>query len=162
MNIKKQHIVLNLIASGRYSLNDQTGEIISHIGKEPRVLQPIAHYNGYKQYNLDVGYNERIMIYGQGFSYLYKWRTTFDPAFVIDHIDGDKSNNKPDNLRCITQKDNNNASGNRLGSKIKRVRLPIDVKTAIIQAHKDGVSFVKLAAKYGTTRQTIARLCNVT
>src|SRR5687768_587112 len=107
MDIKKQHIVLNLIKSGRYSLNHETGEVISHIGKEPKVLQPIQHYTGYLQYNLDIGYNERISVYGQGFSYLAKWQTTYNPAFVIDHIDKDRANNRPNNLRCITEEENN-------------------------------------------------------
>ena len=164
MNIKKQHIVLNLIRSGRYSLNPQTGDVVSHVGKEVRILKPIRLYTGYLQYVLDIGYNEQITVYGQGFSYLATYLNTYDPAFVIDHKDQDKANNKPDNLRCITEQENNkdNFKGSHGRKKgFRRVRLPIDVKQAIIELHKQGVSAVKLAAKYGCTRQTIANICNV-
>lgn len=164
MNIKKQHIVLNLIRSGRYALNPQTGEIISLIGKAPRVLKPIQLYTGYLQYVLDIGYNETIAVYGQGFSYLATYLETYDPAYVIDHKDQDKTNNRPENLRCITEQENNKDNfkgihGRKAG--FVRKRLPIDVKQAIIAANKEGVSFVKLAEKYGCTRQTIANICNV-
>lgn len=161
MDIKKQHIVLNLIRSGRYT-SDQAGNVISHIGKNPRIIKPIEHYSGYLMYNLDIGFGEIVSVYGQGFSYLSKWLTTYNPAFVIDHIDRNKANNHPDNLRCITEKENNTATGNKQGSKIRRVRLPEDVKEAIKADHLAGISFVKLAVKYGTTRQTISKLCSVT
>lgn len=160
MELAKQHIVLSLIRSGRYELNHETGEIISNIGHEPRVLKPIKHYTGYLQYGLDIGFKQKIMVYGQGFSYLAKWLSTYDPKFVIDHKDGNKSNNLPSNLRCITEKENNNAPGNKRGSKIRRVRLPRGTKLQIIEEAAAGVSFVKLAERYGTTRQTVSKICS--
>lgn len=162
MDIKKQHIVLNLIRSGRYTLDASTGDVISHIGKEPRVLKPIKHYSGYLQYILDIGFNDRINVYGQGFAYLARWMTTYDPKYVIDHKDRDKSNNRPDNLQCITEQQN--TAGNFHGQHgvkpgTTRLRLPDSAKEEIREGHKLGMSFVRLAKAYKTTRQTVAKIC---
>lgn len=164
MDINKQHIVLNLIRSKRYELNHETGDIISNCGLEPRVLKPIKHYTGYLQYRLDIGFNGYIMVYGQGFSYLAKHLTPFNPMYVIDHIDKNKGNNRPDNLRCITEQENTagNFNGRHgLAPGFRRKRLPVDQKTEIIELHKQGISFVKLAERYEVTRQTIAAICSV-
>lgn len=163
MNVKKQHIVLNLIKSGRYELNPETGEVISNIGKEKRVMKPIQHYSGYLQYSLDIGYGEQIMVYGQGFSYLATWLETYNPAYVIDHKDRNKANNVPSNLQCITQKENLKDNGRPFGKNRSdaRHRLPSSIKAEIIEGHKLGISQVKLAAKYNTTRQTVAKIVNV-
>lgn len=162
MNVKKQHIVLNLIKSGRYELNPETGEVISNIGKEKKVLKPIKHYSGYLQYHLDIGYQDSITVYGQGFSYLATWLETYNPAYVIDHIDHNKANNVPSNLRCITEKENLQDSGRPFGPNgpDARHRLPADIKAAIREEHKIGVSMVKLAVKYNTSRQTVSKIVN--
>jgi anaerobic ribonucleoside-triphosphate reductase len=163
MNIKKQHIVLNLIKSGRYELNPETGEVISNIGKEKRVMKPIKHYSGYLQYCLDIGYGEQIMVYGQGFSYLATWLEPYNPTYIIDHKDQNKANNVPSNLRCITQKENLKDNGRPFGKNRSdaRHRLPASIKAEIIEGHKLGISQVRLAEKYNTTRQTVAKIINV-
>lgn len=161
MEIHKQHIVLNLIRSKRYVLDPLTGGIISNIGKEPRILKPNIHYSGYLQYCLDIGFNTSIQVYGQGFTYLATWLHTYDPAFVIDHIDRDKANNKPDNLRCITEKENTRHDYYR-GSKPggRKVRIPIDQRHEIRKLALIGVSYCKLAKQFNTTRQTVSAICN--
>lgn len=162
MDIIKQHVVLNLVRSGRYELNHETGEILSNIGKDKRSLSPIEHYTGYLQYALDIGFNARIMVYGQVFSYLAKWLTTYDPKMVIDHKDKVKQNNRPDNLQCVSEQVNNGDNGGSTrGKTIKRVRLPIDQKEAIRLDFESGISMTKLAIKYGTTRQTVSKIVNV-
>lgn len=165
MNIFKQHVILNLIRSNRYVLDHETGNIISNIGIAPRVIKPIVHYSGYLQYVLDIGFNERITVYGQVFSFLAKHLSTYDPVLVIDHGDKNKANNKPDNLRCITEKENLAGpwrNGNKNGARNKKPRLSMAVKEAIKADFIAGISQVKLAEKYNTTRQTIARIVNVT
>lgn len=157
MRVDKQHIVLNLIKSGRYTSNQETGEIISNIGNEPRIIRPIALYNGYLQYRLDLGFNEHIMVYGHQFSYLARWMTTYDPKFVIDHIDNNKTNNHPDNLRCITQRENTEGNVKNRG-KGSKTRLPADQREQIRQLHSQGVSAVKIAAQFNITRQTVAKI----
>lgn len=158
MNIIKQHIVLSLIRSGRYKLDPATGSVISSIGKQLRKLVPTKLYTGYLEYKLDIGFNETITVYGQGFSYLATYLTTYNPKFVIDHIDKNKANNKPSNLRCITQSENNHSNFKNRGGG-KRTRLPIDQKMMLKSDWESGFSFVKLAEKYNITRQTASRLC---
>lgn len=162
MQLFKQHVILNLIHSKRYELDPLTGNIISNIGKEKRVLKPIEHYSGYLQYVLDIGFNERINVYGQGFSYLATYKEVFNPKYVIDHKNEIKSDNRPDNLRCITESENLRGHV-RHGSKkgVEKKRLPIDQKEAIKQDFKLGLSQVKIAKKYNTTRQTVAKIVNV-
>jgi len=161
MDINKQHIVLNLIRSGRYTSNED-GRIVSHCGKEPRVLAGIKHYSGYLQYNLDIGFNETISVYAQVFVYLSTYMETYNPKFVIDHIDKDKANNRHANLRCITEKDNLQGEWREGKRPFKiRVRIPIDQRVKIREEHAAGVSAVKLAEKYKTSRQTIASICAV-
>jgi hypothetical protein len=157
MNIIKQHVVLNLLRSGRYSVNEQ-GEVVSNIGRETRILKPIKLYTGYLEYRLDVGFNEAIMVYGQGIVYLATYLQTFDPTRVIDHKDGNKANNKPDNLRCITTQENNrhNFHGPNGTRQSIRKRLAPDEIAAILNGHEMGISNVKLAQRYSVTRQTIA------
>lgn len=160
MEVIKQHAVLNLIKSGRYSLDPDTGNVLSNIGKEQRVMSGIKHYTGYVQYCLDIGYTHRIMVYGHVFAYLATWLETYDPKLVIDHIDNVKDNNKPDNLRTLTQKQNTEGNIKNRG-KGSKYRLSADSKARIRGENKEGVSFVKLAEKWGISRQTIARICNV-
>lgn len=160
MNIEKQHIILSLLASGRYEVDLETGLIYSNIGKEKRLLKPIKHYSGYLQYVLDIGFSQRINAYGQGIVYLARFKTVYNPAFVIDHIDKDKANNRANNLRCITEAENNagNGKGYEHPKGYKRIRLPQDLKQEIRDKAANGVSFVRLAKEYRITRQTVARI----
>ena len=164
MDIKKQHIILSLINSGRYECDIETGEIYSNAHGTKRLKKPIEHYSGYLQYHLDIGFCETIQVYGQGFNYLFKWRKTYDPKFVIDHINGIKNDNRPENLRCITHRENTKGNfkgvvGVKKGS--IRFRLPEDAKQAIKDKAAMGISYTKLAAEYGTTRQTVSTICKV-
>lgn len=165
MDIRKQHIVLNLIKSGHYVSDEATGGIISLLNK-PKLLQPNRLDSGYYQYNLQLGYGKSIPVYGHAFTYLARHLKTYDPAYVIDHIDKNKSNNRADNLRCITEAENNGANFlanyGRLRDYKPRIRLSVDIRNEIREASKEGVSFVKLAKKYGTTRQTISKVCSET
>lgn len=163
MEIQKQHIILNLINSGRYEADLETGKIYSNIGLEKREMSGFINVQGYLQYTLDLGFGSQIMVYGQGFIYLAKWRQTFNPKFVIDHLNKIKSDNRADNLRCVTEAVNLNYEANRKErtATLVRVRLPIDVKEAIRAEAANGVSYVKLAKKYNTTRQTVSSIVNV-
>lgn len=159
MDINKQHIVLNLIRSGRYRVDFETGDVYSNVGLSERIMKPLRHYSGYLQYCLDIGFNHRIMVYGQGISFLAMYLETYDPKFVIDHKNGNKSDNRPENLRCITHAENlKDNGGHTKGKRIKRVRIPVDQRHAIREGAKLGISHVKLAEQYHTTRQTIARI----
>lgn len=160
MDLVKQHVVLSLIRLGRYELDPETGNIFTNTGTEKRILAPIRYYTGYIQYTLNIGFNQKIMVYGHVFSYLATWLTTYNPAFVIDHIDHDKSNNRPGNLRCITQSENvrhAQSSGRRNPAK-KQIRLPPDQKELIRNEAIQGISQLKLSEKYGVSRHTIASI----
>lgn len=167
MEIDKQYIVLGLIRSGRYKANPLTGEIISLIGKSPRVLQGIRHESGYIQQGFDLGYNKGvIMVYAHVFVYLYGYGT-YNPGLVIGHKNDVKNDNRLANLRAITQAQNLIGNGkseayvnrNPLGD---RRRLTADEKESIKALHSQHLSMINIAKQIGTTRQTVGRVLGAT
>lgn len=80
------------------------------------------------------------------------------PAAVqtqVDHIDGDKTNNAPSNLRWVTAGENQRSNQARLratGHQNANVKVPTSEIPAIRARHAQGESCVALAAAYGVTR----------
>ena len=156
----KQYIILHLLNSKRYSYDVEKDIVISHIGKQPRE-RCYTNVNGYKQYVLDIGFNQRIVVYGHLISYLNHWKQPFDPQYVIDHIDRNKANNHWSNLRIVTQKQNivNTTRTDRTTTAgLQRVRHTLDTKLAMYKDFLDDMSYVAIAKKYKTTRQTVAKI----
>lgn len=163
MKIENQLIVLELIKSRKYFLDWNTGDIISNAKyKGIKKMTGKITVDGYKQYNFTYRTGKIIQIYGQGFAYLSKTMVTYDPTYVIDHIDKDRTNNKPDNLRCITHRENlkNNWMFPKKRKKSKNTILTGREKMKVFTLNKNGVSLRELARQYDTTRQTIAKICN--
>ena len=158
-HLLKQVIVLELLNSKRYSYDVEKDIVISHIGKQPRVIG-FTDINGYKQYGLDTRFKTSVRVYGHLISYLNHWKQPFDPQYVIDHIDRNKANNHWSNLRIVTQKENleNSDRQSTKGSKIERVRHDVSTKQAMYKDFLDDMSYVAIAKKYKTTRQTVARI----
>lgn len=73
-------------------------------GRGKQLTKPIGtrdHY-GYLKVAVDYGYTYKVHILAWTL-YYKKWPT---PGLVIDHIDGDKENNRKDNLREVTNQIN--------------------------------------------------------
>jgi hypothetical protein len=139
----------------------ETGDIISNIGVSPRIMS-FGKINGYRQYHLDLGHEEQISAYGQCIVYLAKYRTTYNPKYVIDHMDKIRDNNKADNLRCITHKENLQGDWRNKKREFKpKFRLPIDQKLLIRKKRMEGDSYCRLAREFKVTRQTVARICRM-
>lgn len=88
-----------------FILND--GRVVSHYlkGNSFKLLKPIYHRSGYIQYRMG-------NIDGKGFI-MYAHRLVWDkygsgliPGMSVRHIDGDKTNNRIENLQQVTQLEN--------------------------------------------------------
>ena len=85
----------------RYSVSSY-GNIISRIGKKEHFIHPVIDSRGYFY----------VRIKGKAYSMHRLVALMFIPtdntSLHIDHIDGNKLNNKVENLKWCTQKENNN------------------------------------------------------
>jgi hypothetical protein len=102
-NTNKDKLILDAIESGEYSVDDDGG-IWSHKGKKPRLLKPTMLENGYMILNLQPG-GKSVMAYAHRVVALAKHKK--QPGKIeVNHIDGDKTNNSPDNLEWVTPSEN--------------------------------------------------------
>jgi hypothetical protein len=87
-----------LVKQKGYNYNPETGELIGMFGKLiKRTIEGYVSfilYHGKKQYNIKVHRLGWYLHYGEL------------PKNQIDHIDGNRSNNKIDNLRDVTNQQN--------------------------------------------------------
>lgn len=153
MDTMKQIAILYFIEKGVLT-NDKEGNLYWHGHK----LAPIVLPNGYLQYGLSIGFQDRLMVYGQIANYLCKYREPYNPALVIDHINKDKKDNKPENLRAITQAENLKGDWRNGSRQFVRKRLTPDEKETAKKLFNSGHSLVSIAKTLKTTRQTIAKL----
>ena len=123
---KEKQVMLNEIIKN-YDIDIELGKVYDKKGKElPFQILP----NGYHQRRLYNGRRNRNgkNVSVQGAYYLHQviYFAKFgfyDEGCVIDHIDRDKSNNRIDNLRCVTHKVNVSNKGERSKSlSVKFVR----------------------------------------
>jgi hypothetical protein len=80
-----------------FTYNEITGKIYSRFGREIK-----SKTNGY----IDIAIrdsNKQFHLYGHQFAFYYKYKKIVEQ---IDHKDGDRTNNKIDNLREVTHRQN--------------------------------------------------------
>ena len=84
---------------------------------------------------------------------------------VVNHIDGDKLNNRLDNLEWCTQKHNMAEAGRMglIGSKGNRNRTKFKTDIDLLKLLREnnaGCSNIELSIKYGVRKETISRVLN--
>lgn len=83
---------------------------------------------------------------------------------VIDHVNGDKQDNRLANLEAVTQKENMRRAatlGLCVGGKAgPRRRVSPDEKEAIISARRSGMTNAQVCAQFGRPRSLVQRIFN--
>lgn len=158
MELKNQFIAIGMMAQGMIKVEADTGLIYGN----GHLLTP-NEINGYLQYTFNMGHSGGIFsAYGHCLVYLTTYGT-YNPKYVIDHIDRDRGNNSLSNLRCCTQADNVSRTyteGTRkpYKSHIQQRKLPTDAHKMIYDLNHNGMSFCGIAEKMGCSRQTASRI----
>lgn len=91
-----------------------------------------------------------------------KYVGELSPDLVINHKDGNKSNNRPENLELISQAENNKHKYRELGAAPVIGRSKIDEATAdAIRADRAaGANYKTLMSKYGLAKSSISYIVN--
>lgn len=124
---------------------DKEGNVYNSDGYK---LSPYSHSDGYKQFKAyyEGGCTEAMYVHR------FVWETfngKIPFGMEINHINEDKTDNRLENLECITQTENiRKRSYNKLNmEKAEKIREEY--------AAKESITFAKLAAKYDCNPSTI-------
>jgi predicted XRE-type DNA-binding protein len=83
-----------------------------------------------------------------------------DARLVVNHIDGNKQNNHPDNLELITNSANNLHAQKFHGGFGRTKEHPYHLRAALVRALKElGVSQNEIARTLGLTKSFISQVC---
>ena len=109
-------------------------------------LQPVLKTNGYAYFSQSEGYGKPNQTLWHRFVYEF-WRGAIPAGLVIDHINGDRLDNRLCNLQTLTPKENVRKG---LSTKISE-----EVASYIRNSPERGVT---LAKEFGISQQTV---CNI-
>ncbi|WP_051591213.1 HNH endonuclease [Bacillus sp. UNC438CL73TsuS30] len=158
MNVRRLIRLLEIVGHGKYCVDTATGTVISTKGK------PMRPYlvNGY----------EKIKLYHKGKAYSYRVHelVAFFEEYdllnqTVNHIDGDKRNNRAVNLECISMAENLrhakelgllNAPKGEKHSKLKAD----EVRAIRAKYLEDKVTLQALAAEYEISLRSIKGIIN--
>ena len=138
----------------KYMVSDK-GEVKSLFFKEPRNLKASNTKNGYKSVSLQIGktvkkkYVHRLVaenfLIGKG---------------VVNHIDGDKTNNRATNLEwCTSSQNNQHAWDTGLVSKEKRSKLEREDVDRIRGLHAMGINPNQVAITLNLPKNPVYSVC---
>lgn len=147
MRIDRQMIVLGLLSAGRYTVDLEKGNVISLIGKEPRVMAGLTLPTGYKQVGLDMGYGNSIMVFTHQVMYLAEYGS-YNPKYTIDHRDRNPSNNCIYNLNCGSHADNVANTEKRAGKRAFKPRKTEQEKQRMVEMYLAGNSAASIAREF--------------
>lgn len=159
MKIDKQKKILKIIELKRYRYDEVTGGIISNIGTHPSLMNPTKHVSGNVVYCLWSLDNERLMVYGQQFSWLatFGLMGEFD---VIKHKDRNKTNNLIRNL-CIPKTRDSKKTVVHVDRELKPIlkKLTNDERLAIFNEWYSGrcKNKTELSRRFNVSRETVCR-----
>lgn len=107
MKASKQLIVKSILDTGLYSIDIENGLIYSIRKRGKSLLSPLTLPTGYQQLILFKGRGTGVksVVYVHQIVYMAA-NGLYNETLTIDHIDGNKANNKLSNLRLLTQRDN--------------------------------------------------------
>lgn len=159
MKKEKQLKVLELLQCGKYKVDFQSGVVYSYRKAKDQWLikRPLILGSGYKQQTLFTGrgHGKGIFIYEHIFIYIAK-HGVYEEGMVIDHIDANPSNNRIDNLRLCTHKQNSEYANEQPRQDYvmgRFARGPEIIK--IIELYQSGWSQSKIARFMGMNRLTV-------
>ena len=132
----------------------ETGEVFSGKYNKSRKLKPYINSKGYVMYRLCV--NGKVKQYSAHHLVYYCYVNKFDTSdgLQIDHVDGNKTNNTPSNLRRVTCKVNCNNPSTKVFGRAPSNKLSLDVSYIKSQVNS-GRTFNSLAKELGCSRSTI-------
>lgn len=85
------------------------------------------------------------------------WHENINGYTIVNHLDGDPSNNKPENLEWCDQKHNVNHANTKI-EKWNFRRFTLLQKTVMVEAYKRGFSKNSIANYFKVTDTTIRRI----
>jgi hypothetical protein len=107
MITSKQNTLVDILSLGRYRIEDNKVYALKSNGWKE--LAPCILPTGYKQFNITNNLRgprrKAVRVYQHVLTYIAT-HGTYTEGLVVDHIDGDVSNNRIENLRAIPQRAN--------------------------------------------------------
>lgn len=91
-----------------------------------------------------------------------KFKGELDSRLVINHLDGNPANNKPENLELVSNSDNQKHKYNVLKSKpsIGNSKITKEIADEIRHFSKSGLSYKNLMMKFSLSKTTISYIIN--
>ena len=151
MVIDKQKRTMECIASGRYKA--EQGEVFVLKSNGWHRLSPTLLPSGYKQLHIcNHKRNEArvsVRVYLHIFVYMLH-NGMYEDGLMIDHIDGDNTNNRIENLRAVTQRQNINPA------KTYKTKAKGNFQTNPIRS--EGIKAIRELMEQGYSQAHIARI----
>ncbi len=167
MKIQKQVELLRLLNKSKYRVNAEEGTVESYrkaAGVWKRKI-PVKLPNGYRQiFFTDPALPGGTLSVGEHIAVWIAVNGMYKEGLEIDHLDRDPTNNRIDNLRLVTNKENkaNSNAGKRLpGARIRR-HLSLQDRLRIWEYYDAGVPKAQIAKHLRIDRGTVLYQLNTT
>jgi len=143
--------ILDALRTGYIEVDLETGRITNRKGQ---VLEGALQWDGYIQIKLPNPFQQqkRVGVYKHRVVYFAKCIYFNQPIppheFQIDHLNGNKQDNRGDNLKAVTPRQNcNNPNTKVIGEKHHNAKVSDADRKLIYSMHKEGLSFPEIIEK---------------